>query len=173
MRIVQQQNHKNDAQARDGSSSTRPNKRRVLLAASHGGHWVQLRRIAVGLTDIEPEYLTTTSAIAAEVGDAPVWTVPDANLDRKFALLRLAWRVFWIVLRRRPEVVISTGAAPGFFAIAFGKLFGARTVWVDSLANAERLSVSGAKVRRFADLWLTQWPELERPDGPRYLGRVL
>lgn len=156
------------------SAATRSSaKHRVLFAASHGGHWVQLRRIANGLADIDAEYLTTTSDVAEEVGDARVWTVPDANLDRKLALVNLAWRVLWVVLRRRPDVVISTGAAPGFFAVAFGKLFGARTIWVDSLANAERLSVSGAKVRRFADLWLTQWPELERADGPHYMGRVL
>ena len=48
-----------------------------------------------------------------------------------------------------------------------------RTSAPDSLANAETLSLSGAKVGRFADMWLTQWPHLERPDGPRYLGSVL
>ncbi|WP_220347888.1 hypothetical protein [Alkalilimnicola ehrlichii] len=55
----------------------------------------------------------------------------------------------------------------------FGKLLGAKTIWVDSLANAEQLSVSGAKVRRFADLWLTQWEHLAAPDGPHYRGAVL
>jgi exopolysaccharide biosynthesis glucuronosyltransferase PssD len=77
--------------------------------------------------------------------------------------------VFW----ERPDVVISTGAAPGYIAIRLGKLLGAKTVWLDSIANVEHLSMSGALVGRYADLWLTQWPHLEKEDGPRFKGAVL
>jgi hypothetical protein len=76
------------------------------------------------------------------------------------------------VLRERPDVVLSTGAAPGFFALLFGRLLGARTIWLDSIANIEELSMSGRMARRHADLWLTQWPHLARPDGPECAGRV-
>jgi hypothetical protein len=81
--------------------------------------------------------------------------------------------VFWIICKERPDIVISTGAAPGYLAIRVGKLFGARSVWVDSIANAEQLSMSGAMAGRYADLWLTQWPDLAKPDGPHYRGAVL
>jgi len=37
-------------------------------------------------------------------------------------------------------VIVSTGAAPGYFAIVLGRLFGARTIWIDSMANIENLS---------------------------------
>ena len=73
----------------------------------------------------------------------------------------------------RPDVVISTGAAPGYFALRLGKLFGARTIWVDSIANAEEMSLSGRLAQRYADLWLTQWPEVAKRDGARYEGRLL
>jgi hypothetical protein len=69
--------------------------------------------------------------------------------------------------------VISTGAAPGLFGVAIGSLLGARTIWVDSIANGEELSLSGHRARRFADLWLTQWPHLASKDGPFYRGSVL
>ena len=78
-----------------------------------------------------------------------------------------------MVLRHRPNVIITTGAAPGYFALRFGKLFGARTIWIDSMANAEKLSKSGAEVRKHADLWLTQWEHLAQPEGPHFIGRVL
>ena len=52
------------------------------------------------------------------------------------------------------------GAAPGFFAISLARLVGARSVWVDSIANAEELSLSGQKATRVATLTLTQWPSL-------------
>ena len=50
---------------------------------------------------------------------------------------------------------------------------GARTIWLDSIANVEELSMSGSWIGRSADLWLTQWPHLARPEGPHYAGSVL
>ena len=70
-------------------------------------------------------------------------------------------------------MIITTGAAPGYFALRFGKLFGTRTIWIDSMANAEELSKSGQEVGKHADLWLTQWEHLARPGGPHYMGAVL
>jgi hypothetical protein len=76
-------------------------------------------------------------------------------------------------VRTRPDVVVSTGAAPGYFALRIGKILGARTVWIDSIANAEALSRTGTLVRPWADLWLTQWPHLAADGGPAYAGSVL
>ena len=78
-----------------------------------------------------------------------------------------------MLLRERPDVVVSTGAAPGFLALRLGKLLRARTIWVDSIANAEELSLSGRRIGPHADLWLTQWEPLARPEGPLYRGAVL
>jgi len=69
--------------------------------------------------------------------------------------------------------VISTGAAPGYIALRFARLAKAKTVWLDSIANVDQLSLSGLKIGRYADLWLTQWPHLVRPEGPHYGGSVL
>jgi UDP-N-acetylglucosamine:LPS N-acetylglucosamine transferase len=82
-------------------------------------------------------------------------------------------QVSWLVLRLRPDVIISTGAAPGYAAIQLGRLIGARTVWIDSIANVEVLSLSGAQIGRHADLWLTQWPHLSKPEGPEFKGAVI
>jgi len=35
------------------------------------------------------------------------------------------------------------------------------------------LSLSGRRVGPWADLWLTQWEHLARPEGPEYRGSVL
>ena len=69
--------------------------------------------------------------------------------------------------------VVSTGAAPGYVAIAIGRRFGARTLWLDSIANVEQLSLSGERAIRHADLVLTQWPHLAREGQVEYRGSVL
>ena len=147
-------------------------KIRVLAAASTGGHWIQLKRLRPAFADAEIHYLTTNPQHAVEVR-GPLYAVEDANNQTHLRLLIMFLRVLWLVLRVRPDVVVSTGAAPGAAAIMLGKLAGARTIWVDSIANAEELSMSGRWVRHWTDLWLTQWPELARPEGPHFADCVL
>lgn len=146
---------------------------KILLVASHGGHWVQIRKMAPAFEGMDVHYMTTTNGVREELSPIPLFVVPDANLNEKLGLVLLGLKVFWVIIRLQPDVVISTGAAPGFFALMFGKLFRAKTIWVDSIANVEQLSVSGQKVKRFADLWLTQWKPLAKPNGPFYKGGVL
>jgi UDP-N-acetylglucosamine:LPS N-acetylglucosamine transferase len=117
-------------------------------------------------------YLTTDPGHRSEVGTARFHVVKDANRWNKFALLLCALKILWVLLRERPTVVISTGAAPGYLAIRFARLLKARTLWIDSVANVEELSMSGRMASQAADLCLTQWPHLA--DGRiRYLGAVL
>jgi UDP-N-acetylglucosamine:LPS N-acetylglucosamine transferase len=149
------------------------NRKKVLAISSGGGHWVQLLRLRPALEGCDVTFATVKSTYRSDVGDAKFRTIPDANRWNKVGLVRLAIAVLRVLERERPDVVISTGAAPGFFAMRLGKWMGARTIWVDSVANAETLSMSGQRVGPHADLWLTQWPHLESKDGPKFRGSVL
>jgi UDP-N-acetylglucosamine:LPS N-acetylglucosamine transferase len=75
--------------------------------------------------------------------------------------------------KERPDVVISTGAAPGLLGLILGRLFGAKAIWIDSVANSEKLSMSGKIAGYVADLWITQWSHLSSKSGPRHFGSVL
>ncbi len=155
---------------------TRPmsDKRVKLLAlSSGGGHWVQLLRLREAFEGADVIYATVKEGYRADVGEADFRVVPDGNIWSKFNLLRSAAGVFWLILRTRPDVVITTGAAPGYFAVRFGKWLGARVIWLDSVANAEELSNSGRKAGPFVDLWLTQWPHLAKEGGPQFIGSVI
>ncbi|MEJ6002088.1 glycosyl transferase [Paucibacter soli] len=134
---------------------------------------MQLLRLRQAWAAHEAVYVSVQSEYAQQVAGARFYCIQDAT---RWDRLKLAWMVLqlgWIVLRERPQVVITTGAAPGVAALRLGKWLGARTVWIDSIANVEQMSMSGSRVAKFADLWLTQWPELARPEGPRHEGAVL
>lgn len=155
------------AEARDST------RKRVLAIASGGGHWVQLLRLRPAFEHERVTYVTVRESYRSDVGAAPFMVVNDATRWDKVGLLKMGLRLLWVMIRVRPHVVISTGAAPGYFAIRLGKLLGARTVWLDSIANVEAVSMTGMLVRKHADLWLTQWPHLAEEDGPTYAGAVL
>ncbi len=147
--------------------------RTILAVASGGGHWLQMMRLKAAFAGHRVAYVSVNRETAADVAPAPYFIVRDANRWNKLGLLKQVAKMAWIVLRVRPDVVISTGAAPGYFALRLGKLVGARTIWLDSIANAEQLSLSGQLAKRYADLWLTQWPEVAAASGARYEGRLL
>ncbi|SFJ56227.1 hypothetical protein [Celeribacter neptunius] len=152
---------------------------KVLAVSSGGGHWSELRRLRPSWEGARVSYVVTDVAYKADLDSDPAetdyrfFTVRDANATHRIRLLQLALKMFLVVLRVRPDVVISTGAAPGYFAIRFGKMLGARTIWVDSIANAEEMSVSANLSRKHCDLWLSQWPHLAKETGAEYAGAVM
>jgi UDP-N-acetylglucosamine:LPS N-acetylglucosamine transferase len=86
----------------------------------------------------------------------------------------LLWDVISLLISFRPRLIVTTGAAPGLLAIVAGRLMGCRSVWIESVANAETLSLSGRLTARWADVRLTQWPHLaSERRGVRYIGSVL
>ncbi|MGJ8583661.1 MAG: UDP-N-acetylglucosamine--LPS N-acetylglucosamine transferase [Marinosulfonomonas sp.] len=169
----------------NSAQSTLPQKNpRVLVVASGGGHWVQLCRLApswdncrVTYVSTDPGFRNEVERLAAERGQPkPAYTwVTEANRWEKWRLVKSLLWMIWVVLRVRPDIVITTGAAPGYFALRLGRLFGARTIWLDSIANGEALSLSGQMAGKYADLWLTQWEHLAGSDGtaPEFRGSVI
>lgn len=144
-----------------------------MAVASAGGHWVQLLRTSPAFMHHDVLWVTTAASLADKVPGGRVAVVRDANMWDKFGLLIMAVQMLWQYARFRPDVVFTTGAAPGFFAVVYGRIFGARTIWLDSVANADELSTAGRHAGRWADYWLTQWPEVAREGGPTYMGSVL
>jgi len=144
----------------------------VLAVASAGGHWIQLMRLRQAFKGAEVSWLTTARQALLEPGEK-VYVVDDASSWEKFRLVRMLLQVARVVLVVRPDVIVTTGAAPGLAATVCGRLLGARTVWIDSIANSESLSASGVLAGRWANVWLTQWAHLEKVDGPDYWGDVL
>lgn len=141
---------------------------RVLLVASFGGHWVQLKRVAA-LLDVEEKVFVST---ADQQNGAAAYYLNDFSVRELWRGVCQLPRAVWVVRHSRPDLIISTGAAPGLLILFAGCLLGKKTLWVDSIANCRRLSLSGRVAKLFASQVLTQWPELQTR-RVRYLGKLL
>lgn len=148
-------------------------RKKVLAVASRGGHWTQLLRLRDAFNECDVVYVTTVPEYRCMVEGSRFQVIPEGNRDSKIKMLKSLLSLIWVIARERPDVVITTGAAPGFFAIRISKLFGARTVWIDSIANAEELSFSGQLALKYADVVLTQWNHLAKENGPQHWGAVI
>jgi len=152
-----------------------PRNLRVCLAASAGGHISELLQLESCWRGRDCFFVTTSRVVEGQLTRfGRVYTVPESNRQHPVRVLGTLVGCLRIVFAERPAVVLSTGAAVGCLMALLGKLAGARIIWIDSIANVERLSLSGRLVRPFADLILTQWPEVaQQYDGVEYAGHVL
>ncbi len=145
-----------------------------MVASSAGGHWMEMRRLLPAFEGCDLVYAGVDDALDPEIVPARYYRLRNVSRYDPFGFLVILWQLARAVRRERPEVVVSTGAAPGLMALVVAKLLlGSRTVWIDSIANSERLSLSGRLARPAADAWLVQWAHLARPGGPDYWGAVL
>ncbi|MFH1119560.1 MAG: hypothetical protein V1775_07030 [Bacteroidota bacterium] len=147
--------------------------KKVLAVASGGGHWIQLLRLQPAFEGCRVIYISTHKGYHKQVNDSVFYSVTDANRWNKFKLIRMAFEVMYIVLKEKPDIIISTGAAPGLFAVAWGKLTGSKTIWLDSIANVERISMSGRLAKPFSNVHLTQWNHLASGVSTVFKGNVI
>jgi hypothetical protein len=135
----------------------------ILAIASIGGHWIQLLRLMPLFTENTVTFASNKATLKDTIHGHKFHLVPDANKDDKLKLIKCSAAVCWYVLVARPQVIITTGAAPGLLAILMGKILGIKTIWIDSIANVEKLSLSGNIAVRIADRVYTQWAHLATP----------
>ena len=150
-------------------------KLRICLAASGGGHLTELLAISDSYSQHEIFCITTVPVVQGKLREfGHVYVVGECNRNYPLRVLKVLWLCAKIIFKNRPDVVISTGAAPGCIVCFFGKILGARIIWLDSIANVDKISLSGRMVRYIADLFLVQWPELaSKYKHVEYAGTVI
>lgn len=163
-----------DPLGRAGVAATgAPRRRKVMAVASGGGHWIELGRIRAAFAGLDVVYVSTDPSAAPGLG-ARHYTIRNVTRRDRAGFGVTLWQLVRILLRERPDVVVTTGAAPGFVALAAAKLLlRSRTIWIDSIASAETLSLSARLARPVSDAWLVQWAHLAHSEGPEFWGSVL
>jgi UDP-N-acetylglucosamine:LPS N-acetylglucosamine transferase len=151
------------------------NRMRICLAASAGGHMGQLLRLSESWKGYDTFYVTTTQVMREKLQQhGRVYAVGECNRQHLMRVSMVLVRCIKTVLRERLDVVISTGAAVGCIMCFLGKLLGAKVIWIDSITNVERISLSGKMVRYIADIFFVQWPDLaDRYSNVEYVGAVI
>ena len=146
----------------------------ILAIASGGGHWVELQRLKPAFDGLDVVYASIYPEYANDVPGHRFYSFRDVSRWDRFGFVVLAFQLLRILLIERPKIVITTGSLPCCIALVLAKyLVGARTMWIDSIANVQQLSTSGKLAGKIADVWLTQWPALAKDGGPQFWGAVL
>jgi UDP-N-acetylglucosamine:LPS N-acetylglucosamine transferase len=148
---------------------------KICLVASAGGHTSQLLKLASSWNGYETVYVTTTDVVRKKLtAFGHVYVAGECNRQQPIRVLRVLLRCIKIILKEKPDVVMSTGAAAGCILCFLGKMLGAKVVWIDSITNVNHISLAGRMVRHIADLFIVQWPGLAaRYRNAEFVGTVI
>jgi UDP-N-acetylglucosamine:LPS N-acetylglucosamine transferase len=135
----------------------------VLLVCSSGGHLTQLYNLRPWWERLDRTWVTFDKPDATSLlaGERAVWAYHPTTRN-VWNLLRntgLAWRT---VRRLRPDLVVSTGAGVALPFFLVGKLFGARTVYIEVFDRIDSATLTGRLCRPFSDRFLLQWEEQKK-----------
>lgn len=135
---------------------------------------VQAKQLAPVYEKYDHFYVTHKGGVAEEMQrTCRVRTVPDALRYNPWSWLKGVMTSLYVASIERPDIVITTGAGAVVFFCIFAKMFGAKLIFIESMAKVKRPTWTARMLYPFADLFLVQWPGLLKffPRA-KYLGRL-
>lgn len=146
----------------------------VLLVCSSGGHLLQMLALRDAWVATDRLWVTFDKGDARSLlrGERVVRAYGPTNRDIG-NLMRNIGLALRLAIRRRPRVVITTGAGVAVPFAWVGRLTGARVVYVESFTRIEDVSLSCRLIAPVANAVYVQWPGAARGvRGARFLGNV-
>lgn len=138
---------------------------RVCFAASSGGHFEQLLMLKPLMEKYNSFIVTEKLDYDIKVDNLPVKYVIQINRTDKLFVPKFIinfFASFFIVLKYRPDFIISTGALAAVPLMLWTKIFRGKVIYIESFAKINTPNLSGKIVYKFADQFYIQWESLRR-----------
>jgi UDP-N-acetylglucosamine:LPS N-acetylglucosamine transferase len=133
---------------------------KLLLVCNPGGHFSTMLGLKKFWSLHDREWATYYKCDTQQLEDREKvhWVIKQESREWGRALINL-YHAFGIIQKSRPDLVVSTGASLAVPFILISKLFGIRSIFVESISRTKELSMSGKLVYYLADEIFVQWPD--------------
>jgi beta-1,4-N-acetylglucosaminyltransferase len=148
-------------------------KMKLFIACNPGGHITEMLFLKEAFEGHDVVFLTyenpTTSTFPYRIHSIERI---DTNLIN---MLKSFLRVFVLLKKEKPDIIISTGAEIAIPVFIIGKLMRIKMVYIESWCRVKTKSGAGRIAYYLADVFLVQWPGLLKQYGKkaRYEGAVI
>ncbi len=130
--------------------------KRVLVICAGGGHLREAVESIRGAVDKFHLATFKTSATDGIDGLQSLTYIIDPHLSKFKYLINLVQSIF-LLIKVRPNIVITTGAGIAIPTCLIAKKFGAKLIMVDTVAATNDLSKTGRFLYKYCDLFIVQW----------------
>ena len=136
---------------------------KVCLVGSSGGHLTHLYMLKPFWQEQERFWVTFDKADARSLLEGetlyPCFFPTNRNLKNLIKNTALAWKV---LRKEKPDLIVSSGAAVAVPFFYLGKLFGAKTVYIEVFDRIDGPTLTGKLIHPIADKFIVQWEEMKQ-----------
>jgi hypothetical protein len=138
-------------------------KLKVCFVGSSGGHLTHLYMLKPFWENKDRFWVTFDKADARSLLEKermiPCYYPTNRSLKALIINSVLAFRV---LSKERPDLIVSTGAAVAVPFFYIGKLFGAKTIYIEVFDRIDKPTMSGKIVYPVTDRFIVQWEEMKK-----------
>lgn len=135
-------------------------KVRISLVSGTGGHLTELLQLKELYKDYDHYFVTPDNEFSRQMlKDEDVQNVA-LTLRRPLHYIINLFQSLRILLKRKPDVVITTGSGDALATCLLARLMGKKLVFVETIARVDGPSNFGKIVHPISDLTIVQWKSL-------------
>lgn len=136
---------------------------KIALVGSSGGHLTHLYLLKKFWENEDRFWVTfdktDAKSILKEERFYPCYYPTNRNVKNTIKNTILAFK---ILRKEKPDLIISSGAAVAVPFFWLGKLFGAKTVYIEIFDRIDKATLTGKLVYPVTDKFIVQWEELKK-----------
>lgn len=136
---------------------------KIALVGSSGGHLTHLYLLKKFWENEDRFWVTfdktDAKSILKEERFYPCYYPTNRNAKNTIKNTILAFK---ILRKEKPDLIISSGAAVAVPFFWLGKLFGAKTVYIEIFDRIDKPTLTGKLVYPVTDKFIVQWEELKK-----------
>ena len=147
---------------------------KLLLVCNPGGHFSTMMGLKSFWSDYQREWVTYSNFDTQKLKEKEKVYWVEMQEARMLGKACINFFKALVILRQsQPDLVVSTGASLAVPFILASKLYGIKTVFIESISRSKVLSLSGRLVYNLVDEFYVQWPEcVERYPKAQYKGVI-
>lgn len=136
---------------------------KICLVGSSGGHLAHLNMLKPFWKDQERFWVTFDKEDARSIlKDEKMYSCHFPTNRNLKNLIKNTFLAIKVLKTEKPNVIISSGAAVAVPFFYIGKLFGAKTVYIEVFDRIDKPTVTGKLVYPVTDKFIVQWEEMKK-----------
>lgn len=136
---------------------------KVCLVGSSGGHLTHLYMLKPFWENKDRFWVTFDKEDARSLLEDeivyPCYYPTNRSLKALFINTKLAIKV---LKKEKPDLIVSSGAAVAVPFFYIGKLFGAKTIYIEVFDRIDHSTITGKMVYPVTDRFIVQWEEMKK-----------
>ncbi len=136
---------------------------KLCLVGSSGGHLTHLYLLKKYWQDKERFWVTFDKKDSRSLlKQETVYNCYFPTNRNIINLIRNTFLAIKIIVKEKPDVIISSGAAVAVPFFYIGKIFGAKTFYIEVFDRFDKPTLTGKLVYPITDAFIVQWEEMKK-----------